>query len=144
MKPENRPYWIAGGIVAALCAAWFLSGLIYLRRFAPGDDVHTFAQLQQQGVPMTRAVRLSNPAGFICVFGDFDRVKWTLASGPPAYIFDAKGTLAAFAIDTGDSPKFRDEYKVQDGTELPIPSLPAYFAQPAPDASKSPPASQPN
>lgn len=132
MSAENRKYFIIGGIVLALTLGWLGAGLWYLRRFAPQENVRTFAQLQAQGVPMTRAVRVAQPEGFICVFGDLGKVRWTLPSGPPAYLFDPSGNLFAFTIDTGDSSKFQNEYKVDEGKEVALKELPEIFRKAKP------------
>lgn len=118
--------------MVTLTIGWVAAGFLYLRTLSPRQDILNFEQLQQQGVPMTRAVRIAEPAGHICVFGDKDKARWTLTSGPPGYLFNPSGRLVAFAIDTGDSPKFQGEYKVAEGNEIALKDLPELFRKLAP------------
>ena len=97
-------------------------------QFAPKPNVRTFAELQKQGVPMTHAVRLPSSTD-VCVFGDISP-GWTLASGPPAYRFDATGRLADFTLDVDDSTKFQQDYDVYHGTEITLSDLTGLFNHP--------------
>lgn len=97
----------------------------YRAQFAPAANVHTFDDLQRQGVPMTRAVMLPSLQGHVCVFGKV--LLWTLPSGPPAYHFDANGRLIDFTLDVGDSTLFQREYDIYRGKEIAIAELAARF-----------------
>lgn len=98
--------------------AYFAAVGIHRASFAPNEGVDTFEELKSQGIPMTGARRVSNPAGHICVFGDVNSVMWTLPSGPPAYLFDRSGKLVDFTLDVGDSTKFQSEYLVYSGAVI--------------------------
>lgn len=80
---------------------------------------------------MTRAVLLPTLQGHICVFGDVNKLWWTLPSGPPAYHFDASGRLIDFTPDVGDSTKFQYEYDIYHGKDIAVADLPAIFHEAA-------------
>lgn len=109
-------------------AVWLYARERYKLELAPAAGVRTFGDLVAQGVPLTRAVELPGEGGEICVFGDLEKVVWTLPSGPPAYRFDAGGRLLDFTYDVGDSTLFQDKYKVWTGTAVPMADLPPRFA----------------
>lgn len=112
-----------------LSAVYIVIAARYLTRFAPEPHVHDFAAFQRQGLPMHRAVTISTLPGHIIVLGDPTAAWWTLASGPPAYHFDATGRLIDFTLDLGDSARFQNEYDVYHGTQVALDSLPARFAR---------------
>ena len=130
--------------IAAVCAlllAYVVAATVYQSRFAPAIGVRTYAQLKAQGVPIKRAVRVSNPANHIVVFGDPTAALWTLPSGPPAYLFDETGQLIDFTIDAGDSATFQEVYNIESGVEVRVQSLDILFAstelpQPAGDSNE--------
>lgn len=130
--------------IAAVCAlllAYVVAATVYQSRFAPAIGVRTYAQLKAQGVPIKRAVRVSNPANHIVVFGDPTAALWTLPSGPPAYLFDETGQLIDFTIDAGDSAIFQEVYNIESGVEVRVQSLDILFAstelpQPAGDGNE--------
>ena len=91
MKPATKSL-LKWALVLMLVFAGYIVAVVRFRsQFAPEPHVRTFADLQRQGVPMTRAVRLPSGTGDVCVFGDVQPLLWTLPSGPPAYHFDASG-----------------------------------------------------
>lgn len=115
-------------LIAAACVlslAYVVAAATYQSRFAPASGIKTYAQLKAQGVPMLRAVRVSNPANHVVVFGD--AALWTLPSGPPAYLFDESGQLIDFTCDVGDSTTFQNDYNVFSGINVDIQSLDNLF-----------------
>lgn len=113
-----------------LAVAYVIAAAAYQSRFAPAPGVKTYPQLKAQGVRLLRAVRVSNPANHVVVFGDATSGMWTLPSGPPAYLFDESGQLIDFTHDVGDSTRFQNEYKVYSGTNISIQSLDSLFTSP--------------
>ena len=126
MKPSKKSLmkWM---LVLAVTFVGYIYGVVRFRsQFAPAPHVRTFTDLQRQGVPMTRAVRLPAVTGNVCVFGDVQPF-WTLPSGPPAYHFDATRRLIDFTLDVGDSTKFQRDYDVYRGTDVALADLPHFF-----------------
>jgi len=124
VKSFLKAVLILGTLFVAYCVA---ASSFLLSTFAPDEGVDSFAKLKEQGVPWTKARRVSNPPNHICVFGDIGVTMWTLPSGPPAYLFDASGRLIDFTVDVGDSTKFQSEYLVFEGTELSIAEVETLF-----------------
>jgi hypothetical protein len=128
MKPATKLLLREALIVMLVFAGYLFAAARFRSQFAPAPHVRTFTDLQRQGVPMTRAVRLPSGTGDVCVFGDVQPLLWTLPSGPPAYHFDASGRLTAFTLDVGDSTRFQEDYDTVHGTEIALSDLPSLFA----------------
>ncbi len=128
MKPATKILLKEALIVMLVFVGYLFAAARFRSQFAPAPHVRTFTDLQRQGVPMTRAVRLPSGKGNVCVFGDVQPLLWTLPSGPPAYHFDATGRLTDFTLDVGDSTKFQRDYNVYHGTEVALSDLPSLFA----------------
>ena len=124
MKPATKSLIRWTLFLAVTFAGYIFAAESFRAQFAPDPHVRTFADLQRQGVPMTRAIRLPSGAGEVCVFGDVNRLMWTIPSGPPAYHFDSTGRLIDFTLDVGDSTKFQRDYGVYRGTEVAVADLP--------------------
>jgi hypothetical protein len=114
----------------ALPVAYVIAAVTYKSGFAPAPGVKTYMQLKAQGVPLQRAVRVSNPANHVVVFGDPTAALWTLSSGPPAYLFDESGQLIDFTLDVGDSTTFQYDYNVYSGANVDIQTLDKLFTAP--------------
>lgn len=127
MKPATKSLLKLTLVLVLVFTGYIVAVVLFRSQFAPEPHVRTFAELQRQGVPMTRAVRLPSGTGDVCVFGDVPPL-WTLPSGPPAYHFDATGRLIEFTPDVGDSTKFQRDYDVYQGTEVELSDLPKIFA----------------
>jgi len=107
---------------------YVIAAATYQSRFAPAKGVKTYSQLKAQGVPLQRAVRVSNPADHVVIFGDPTAALWTLPSGPPAYLFNESGQLVDFTCDVGDSTTFQNDYNVYKGIEVDIQTLDDRFS----------------
>ena len=128
MKPGTKSFLKTSAVLALFFFGYCLAIVIFQSRFAPNEGVDTFAELKAQGVPMTKAIRIANPADHVCVFGDIDSVMWTIPSGPPAYLFDGSGALVDYTLDVGDSTKFQKEYEVYSGKSISIDQVESEFA----------------
>jgi hypothetical protein len=125
-KPKRKQF----ATIAVMCmlpVAYVVAAAAYQSGLAPAPDVKTYAQLKAQGVPLTRAVRVTNPPKHFIVFGN--AALWTLPSGPPAYLFDESGRLVDFTCDVGDSATFQNEYNVYSGTEVGIRTVDGQFSE---------------
>ena len=120
MKPGTKSFIKIAVVLVLVFAAYCVATVAYRSTFAPDDAVDNYSELKLQGVPMTKARRISNPPSHICIFGDINSVMWTLPSGPPAYLFDSSGKLVDYTLDVGDSTKFQYDYSVYSGEELTI------------------------
>lgn len=121
-------------MIAAMCIlplAYVVAAATYQSRFAPAPGVTTYMQLKAQGVPLHRAVRVTNPSNHVVVFGDPTAALWTLPSGPPAYLFNESGQLVDFTCDVGDSTTFQNDYNVYSGIEADIQAIERQFSKPA-------------
>ena len=118
MKTGTKSFLKQLGLLACLFVGYVVAVAHYRGQFAPDEGVHTFKDLQDQGIPMTEAYRAADPPDHICVLGDVDRLLWTLPSGPPAYLFDASGNLVDFTLDIGDSTRFQSDYDLFTGDRL--------------------------
>ena len=132
MQPAAKSFLKSALVLMLVFAGYAFAIISFRSQFAPEPYVRTFADLQRQGVPMTRAVRLPSGTGEVCVFGDVQPLLWTLPSGPPAYHFDVTGRLTDFTLDVGDSTKFQREYDVYNGTEVALAGLPSLFTSQTP------------
>ncbi len=128
MKAGTKSFLKSSAILTLVFLAYCFAAAKHRSSFAPNKDVKTFDALKSQNVPMTKAIKVSNPPDHICVFGDINSVSWTLPSGPPAYLFDPSGELVDFTLDVGDSTKFLYEYKINSGTKMTIAEVAAQFA----------------
>lgn len=128
MKPATKSFLKSMATLTLAFIAFCIAAAIHLSSFAPDTGVDHYAKLKLQGVPLTKAMKITNPTDHICVLGDVNSVMWTVPSGPPAYLFDPSGKLVDYTLDVGDSFKFQHVYRMHSGTHLMISEVEAQFA----------------
>ena len=131
MATSKRKAIVTIVVMCVLPVAYVVAAAAYQSRFAPAPGVKTYVQLKAQGVPLHRAVLVTNPANHVVVFGDATSALWTLPSGPPAYLFNESGQLVDFTSDVGDSTTFQNDYNVYSGIEVDIQTIDGHFSKPA-------------
>lgn len=131
MAKAKRKTIVTIALMCILPVAYIAAAGTYLSRFTPAPGVKTYTQLKAQGVPLTRAVRVTNPANHVIVFGE--TALWTLPSGPPAYLFNESGELVDSTCDVGDSTTFQYEYNVYSGLDVDLQTIDKQFSVTAKD-----------
>ncbi len=131
MAKSKRKTIVTIAMMCILPVACVVAVATYQSGFAPAPGVKTYTQLKTQGVPLTHAVRVTNPANHFIVFGE--TAWWTLPSGPPAYLFNESGKLIDSTCDVGDSTTFQYEYNVYSGLDVDIQTIDNQFSSTAKD-----------
>lgn len=118
---EMKQAWIILASPVALIllamAAW-IGCEVYHARSSNGNGIATYADYRTS-LPTPRAARQLKKDGteYFAFFGPVS-APLALTSGSPAYIFDAKGRLVDWTLDTGGDPRFSSAWSAHQGPEI--------------------------
>ena len=101
MKKKSPEFLIVGGFAILVSVIWITLIVAEKRRLSPPQGINTLAKFAAV-MPSPTRLAIIEEVGEKRVVWIGKTGHWSLASGPPCYVFDRSGELVEWNTETGD------------------------------------------